>query len=68
MASALALARRSLGQTWPNPAVGCLIVRDGRLLGRGVIAKHMFGNGVRVIAHYLVAAARAPQGGHPGEQ
>ncbi|MEM6662956.1 MAG: bifunctional diaminohydroxyphosphoribosylaminopyrimidine deaminase/5-amino-6-(5-phosphoribosylamino)uracil reductase RibD [Pseudomonadota bacterium] len=38
MASALALARRSLGRTWPNPAVGCLIVRDGRLLGRGQTA------------------------------
>ena len=29
MRAALALARRSLGRTWPNPAVGCLIVRDG---------------------------------------
>lgn len=26
MAAALRLARRGLGQTWPNPAVGCLIV------------------------------------------
>lgn len=38
MKSALVLARRALGQTWPNPAVGCLIVRDGRVLGRGVTA------------------------------
>ncbi|MEM8753089.1 MAG: bifunctional diaminohydroxyphosphoribosylaminopyrimidine deaminase/5-amino-6-(5-phosphoribosylamino)uracil reductase RibD [Pseudomonadota bacterium] len=35
MAAALALARRGLGRVWPNPAVGCVIVRDGRLLGRG---------------------------------
>lgn len=38
MRGALALARRSLGQTWPNPAVGCVIVRDGRVLGRGATA------------------------------
>jgi len=35
MAHALALAARGLGRTWPNPAVGCVIVRDGRVLGRG---------------------------------
>jgi diaminohydroxyphosphoribosylaminopyrimidine deaminase/5-amino-6-(5-phosphoribosylamino)uracil reductase len=35
MRVALALARRSLGRTWPNPAVGCVIVRDGVVLGRG---------------------------------
>ena len=29
MRAALALARRSLGRTWPNPAVGCVIVKDG---------------------------------------
>jgi diaminohydroxyphosphoribosylaminopyrimidine deaminase/5-amino-6-(5-phosphoribosylamino)uracil reductase len=35
MRAALALARRSLGRTWPNPAVGCVIVRDGAVLARG---------------------------------
>ena len=35
MRAALALARRSLGSTWPNPAVGCVIVRDGVVLARG---------------------------------
>ncbi|HEU0216689.1 MAG TPA: bifunctional diaminohydroxyphosphoribosylaminopyrimidine deaminase/5-amino-6-(5-phosphoribosylamino)uracil reductase RibD [Stellaceae bacterium] len=35
MRAALALARRGLGTTWPNPAVGCVIVKDGRVLGRG---------------------------------
>ncbi len=35
MRAALALARRSLGRTWPNPAVGCVIVGDGRVLARG---------------------------------
>lgn len=32
---ALALGRRTMGQTWPNPAVGCVIVKDGRVVGRG---------------------------------
>lgn len=35
MAAALALARRGLGQTWPNPAVGAVVVRDGYVVGRG---------------------------------
>ena len=35
MRAALALARRGLGQTWPNPSVGCVIVRDGTVVGEG---------------------------------
>ncbi|HWK45694.1 MAG TPA: bifunctional diaminohydroxyphosphoribosylaminopyrimidine deaminase/5-amino-6-(5-phosphoribosylamino)uracil reductase RibD [Stellaceae bacterium] len=35
MRSALALARRGLGQVAPNPAVGCIILRDGQVVGRG---------------------------------
>jgi diaminohydroxyphosphoribosylaminopyrimidine deaminase/5-amino-6-(5-phosphoribosylamino)uracil reductase len=35
MQAALALARRGLGRTWPNPAVGCVLVRDGKLLASG---------------------------------
>lgn len=35
MDHALALAARGLGNTWPNPAVGCVIVKAGRVLGRG---------------------------------
>ncbi|PSK87263.1 diaminohydroxyphosphoribosylaminopyrimidine deaminase [Limimaricola soesokkakensis] len=35
MALALSLGRRGLGRVWPNPNVGCVIVRDGRILGRG---------------------------------
>ena len=33
--AALELARRGLGRVWPNPAVGCVIVKDGRVVGRG---------------------------------
>ena len=35
MAHALRLARRGLGNVWPNPAVGCVLVRAGRVVGRG---------------------------------
>lgn len=35
MAHALRLGARGLGQVWPNPAVGCVIVGKGRVLGRG---------------------------------
>src|ERR1700756_2472249 len=35
MSRALALASLSLGRTWPNPGVGCVIARDGLLLGQG---------------------------------
>jgi diaminohydroxyphosphoribosylaminopyrimidine deaminase / 5-amino-6-(5-phosphoribosylamino)uracil reductase len=38
MLAALAMAHRGLGTTWPNPSVGCVIVRDGRVVGRGVTA------------------------------
>lgn len=35
MAHALRLAARGLGNVWPNPAVGCVLVKDGLVVGRG---------------------------------
>ncbi len=35
MKMALALAQRGLGQTWPNPAVGCILVGNDVVVGRG---------------------------------
>ena len=35
MQLALALGRRGLGRTWPNPAVGAIVVKDGVIVGRG---------------------------------
>ncbi len=53
MRAALALARRGLGVTWPNPSVGCVVVgADGRVVGRGVT-----GEGGRPHAEALALAA-----------
>jgi len=35
MRRAVSLARRGLGKTSPNPMVGCVVVRDGRIVGEG---------------------------------
>lgn len=35
MREALDLARAAMGQTSPNPSVGCVVVRDGEVVGRG---------------------------------
>ena len=35
MALALGLGRRGQGNAWPNPAVGCALHKDRRIIGRG---------------------------------
>jgi diaminohydroxyphosphoribosylaminopyrimidine deaminase / 5-amino-6-(5-phosphoribosylamino)uracil reductase len=35
MQLALSLGQRGLGRTWPNPAVGAVVVKDGIIIGRG---------------------------------
>ena len=35
MRKALELAKLALGYTTPNPAVGCVIVKDGEIVGTG---------------------------------
>ncbi len=39
MRLALTLARQGLGACWPNPSVGCVIVSDGRIVGRAHTAE-----------------------------
>lgn len=39
MRHALSLARRNVGQTWPNPAVGAVVVKDGAIIGTGWTAR-----------------------------
>jgi len=38
MRAAIGLARRGLGTTWPNPSVGCVVVNNGRVVGRALTA------------------------------
>jgi diaminohydroxyphosphoribosylaminopyrimidine deaminase/5-amino-6-(5-phosphoribosylamino)uracil reductase len=55
MRIALSLARRGLGETAPNPSVGCVIVKQGRVLGRGRTA-----SGGRPHAETAALAAAGP--------
>lgn len=38
MREAIELSRTHVGRTGPNPSVGCVIVKDGEIVGRGVTA------------------------------
>jgi len=58
MQNALALARRGLGITWPNPAVGCVIVREGEAEGPVVVGRGWTQSGGRPHAE-TEALARA---------
>jgi diaminohydroxyphosphoribosylaminopyrimidine deaminase/5-amino-6-(5-phosphoribosylamino)uracil reductase len=40
MRRAIGAAHAMLGQTWPNPAVGCVIARDGAVLAESATAPH----------------------------
>jgi diaminohydroxyphosphoribosylaminopyrimidine deaminase / 5-amino-6-(5-phosphoribosylamino)uracil reductase len=35
MAAAIALSQRGRGRSYPNPSVGCIVVKEGRVVGRG---------------------------------
>lgn len=63
MAAALSLGRRNLGSTWPNPAVGALLVgREGNepvVIARGFTAK---GGRPHAEAAALVAAGEGARG------
>ncbi|MGJ0507564.1 MAG: bifunctional diaminohydroxyphosphoribosylaminopyrimidine deaminase/5-amino-6-(5-phosphoribosylamino)uracil reductase RibD [Methylocystis sp.] len=59
MAAALALGRRNMGRTAPNPAVGALVVRDGVIVARGFTA---VGGRPHAEAVALAAAGEAARG------
>ena len=40
MARAIELARLGVGKTWPNPMVGCVVVRNGALIAEGYHHRH----------------------------
>jgi diaminohydroxyphosphoribosylaminopyrimidine deaminase / 5-amino-6-(5-phosphoribosylamino)uracil reductase len=39
MHHALSLSRRNLGQAWPNPAVGAVVMKDNQIIGEGYTGK-----------------------------
>jgi diaminohydroxyphosphoribosylaminopyrimidine deaminase / 5-amino-6-(5-phosphoribosylamino)uracil reductase len=76
MARALQLARRGLYTTDPNPRVGCVIVRDGRVAGEGfhvragephaeILALHAAGEAVRGATVYVTLEPCAHHGRTP---
>lgn len=76
MRHALTLAERALGTVAPNPAVGCVIVRDGVVVGRGwtqrggrphaeVVALQQAGNAARGATAYVTLEPCAHTGQTP---
>jgi diaminohydroxyphosphoribosylaminopyrimidine deaminase/5-amino-6-(5-phosphoribosylamino)uracil reductase len=61
MRRALALAARGLGRTWPNPPVGAVLVRGGRVIGEGFHTR-------AGAPHAEIAALRAARGRARGAQ
>lgn len=59
MRHALSLAKRGLGRTAPNPAVGCVIVKNEVIVGRGWTAD---GGRPHAEARALAAAGQAARG------
>src|SRR5689334_5082596 len=59
MTRALALARRGLGETNPNPMVGCVLVKGGRVVGEGW---HRRAGGPHAETLALEAAGKAARG------
>jgi len=60
MAEAIALGASARGQTAPNPNVGCVVVADGKIVGRGATAS---GGRPHAEALALAAAGRGARGG-----
>lgn len=59
MRRALELARRGRGTTWPNPMVGAVVVRDGRVVGEGY---HRIAGGPHAEVEALQAVDGDPAG------
>lgn len=58
MAHALRLGARGLGQVWPWPSVGCVVVRNGRVVGRGTSDPDTLRHAERVALDQAGEAAR----------
>ncbi len=58
MNAALKLAERGLGDTWPNPSVGCVLVKDGAIIARGVTQSGGRPHAEQVALEWAGAAAK----------
>ena len=56
MGRAIALAKARMGQTWPNPAVGCVIVKDGEV----VVTRELLFHIHEVLVHRVQTAGKHP--------
>ncbi|MGI9390308.1 MAG: bifunctional diaminohydroxyphosphoribosylaminopyrimidine deaminase/5-amino-6-(5-phosphoribosylamino)uracil reductase RibD [Boseongicola sp.] len=76
MRHALSLAARGLGRVWPWPSVGCVLVRDDRIVGRGtsddetlrhaeIVALEQAGNDARGSTAYVTLEPCSHQGRTP---
>ncbi len=76
MRQALRLASRAMGHTRPNPLVGCVIVQDGRVVGKGyhhrageahaeVLALHQAGSAAQGATVYVTLEPCSHQGRTP---
>jgi diaminohydroxyphosphoribosylaminopyrimidine deaminase/5-amino-6-(5-phosphoribosylamino)uracil reductase len=59
MQCALALARQGIGLASPNPTVGCVLVRDNKIVGRGF---HQYAHRDHAEVVALVEAGSAARG------
>ena len=59
MKQALALARKGKGKTYPNPMVGCVIVLDGEIVGKGW---HEYFGGAHAEVNALAASGEKSRG------
>lgn len=59
MRRAIALAQKAVGKTNPNPMVGAVIVKDGRIIGEGY---HMHIGGLHAERNALANCTEAPEG------
>ncbi len=59
MSRAFTLARRGMGRTSPNPMVGCVLVRDGQVVGEGY---HERFGGPHAEAHAILDAGEKARG------
>ena len=60
MRRAIQLAKKAAGKTNPNPMVGAVVVKDGRIIGEGY---HQYIGGLHAERNALAACTESPEGG-----